>query len=154
MKEKYADQDEEEREIKMALIGAKNVKGFDIVKHQQYKQGKAIFGKDEVTQPEVEEEEAPTEEVTEEAEVKEQPSAATAEGDVEETKEEPEEGAEEEVKADDGDGDDGDDFDEEAEIAKIMKEEDINVLENTDVSEIDKLTGAPKTEGNYSLCFS
>jgi hypothetical protein len=30
-----------------------------------------------------------------------------------------------------------------------MKEEDINLLpENTDVSEIDKLTGIPKTNGN------
>lgn len=37
------------------------------------------------------------------------------------------------------------DVDEEAEIAKLIKEEDINVVpENMDVSEIDKLTGNPK----------
>ena len=35
--------------------------------------------------------------------------------------------------------------DDEAEIAKLIKEEDINMIpENTDVSEIDKLTGMPK----------
>ena len=40
------------------------------------------------------------------------------------------------------------DADEEAEIAKLIKEEDINVVpENTDVSEIDKLTGLPKGNG-------
>ena len=43
-------------------------------------------------------------------------------------------------------GEEEKDFDEEAEIAKLIKEEDINVLpEDTDVSEIDKLTGNPKT---------
>lgn len=41
-----------------------------------------------------------------------------------------------------------DDFDDEAEIMKLIKEEDINsVPENTDVSEIDKLTGIPKPKG-------
>jgi len=38
-----------------------------------------------------------------------------------------------------------DDVDDEAEIMKLIKEEDINTVpENTDVSEIDKLTGIPK----------
>ena len=38
-----------------------------------------------------------------------------------------------------------DDENEEEELAKLIKEEDINMVpENTDVSEIDKLTGNPK----------
>ena len=41
-----------------------------------------------------------------------------------------------------------DDANEEAELAKLIKEEDINMVpENTDVSEIDKLTGMPKSNG-------
>jgi hypothetical protein len=40
MKEKYADQDEEEREMKLALLGSKQkVKGFDIELHTKYKLG-------------------------------------------------------------------------------------------------------------------
>ena len=40
-------------------------------------------------------------------------------------------------------------------MAKLIKEEDINMVpENTDVSEIDKLTGMPKTGGKYSLSSS
>jgi hypothetical protein len=40
-----------------------------------------------------------------------------------------------------------DDVEDEAEIAKLIKEEDINVVpESVDVSEIDKLTGNPKTK--------
>lgn len=37
MKEKYADQDEEEREMRLMLLGAKDVKGFDLKKHQDAK---------------------------------------------------------------------------------------------------------------------
>ena len=33
MKEKYADQDQEERKMRMQLIGTKDVKGFDLAKH-------------------------------------------------------------------------------------------------------------------------
>ena len=33
MKEKYADQDEEDRQMRMALTGSKQVTGFDINKH-------------------------------------------------------------------------------------------------------------------------
>ena len=33
MKEKYGDQDEEEREMRMKLMGTKDVKGFDLAKH-------------------------------------------------------------------------------------------------------------------------
>lgn len=40
MKEKYADQDEEEREMKLALLGSKQkVKGFDIEMHTKHKLG-------------------------------------------------------------------------------------------------------------------
>ena len=35
MKEKYADQDEEERKMRMQLIGTKDVTGFDLQKHQE-----------------------------------------------------------------------------------------------------------------------
>ena len=42
----------------------------------------------------------------------------------------------------------GEDVDDEEELAKLIKEEDINMVpENTDVSEIDKLTGIPKNNG-------
>lgn len=33
MKEKYADQDDDEREMRLALLGAKDVTGFDLKKH-------------------------------------------------------------------------------------------------------------------------
>lgn len=51
MKEKYADQDEEERQMRMALIGSKQVQGFDIQKHQEYKGGK-LFSKGDEDQSE------------------------------------------------------------------------------------------------------
>ena len=34
MKQKYGDQDEDEREMRLALIGGKEVKDFDIAQHQ------------------------------------------------------------------------------------------------------------------------
>lgn len=37
MKEKYADQDEEERQMRMMLLGAKEVKDFDMQKHIESK---------------------------------------------------------------------------------------------------------------------
>ena len=42
MKEKYADQDEEDRQMRMALTGSKKVQGFDIAKHQEIKHGKIV----------------------------------------------------------------------------------------------------------------
>jgi len=40
MKDKYADQDEEERAMKLALLGSKQkVKGFDIELHTKHKLG-------------------------------------------------------------------------------------------------------------------
>ena len=42
----------------------------------------------------------------------------------------------------------GGEEDDEEELAKLIKEEDINMVpESTDVSEIDKLTGIPKNNG-------
>jgi hypothetical protein len=44
------------------------------------------------------------------------------------------------------------DVDDEAEIAKLIKEEDINMVpEDSDVNEIDKLTGQPKPKGKLSI---
>jgi hypothetical protein len=37
MKDKYADQDEDEREMRLALLGAKKVKGFDLDKYAEKK---------------------------------------------------------------------------------------------------------------------
>ena len=37
MKQKYGDQDEDEREMRLALIGGKQVKDFDIAQHQEKK---------------------------------------------------------------------------------------------------------------------
>ncbi len=42
MKEKYADQDEEDRQMRMALTGSKQVKGFDMKKHQNHKHGNLL----------------------------------------------------------------------------------------------------------------
>ena len=53
----------------------------------------------------------------------------------------------------DDEKDDGDDEADEAEIAKLIKEEDINIVpENIDVTEIDKLTGNPKPKGQCCCC--
>ncbi len=48
MKQKYGDQDEEERKRKMDLIGAKDVTGFSLTKHQEYKVGKLINQEDKI----------------------------------------------------------------------------------------------------------
>lgn len=64
-------------------------------------------------------------------------------GDADEAKPE-----EEEKKETQADGEN--EADEEAELAKLIKEEDINMVpENTDVTEIDKLTGMPKPDGKF-----
>lgn len=44
MKEKYGEQDEEERQARMALTGSKQVQGFDIGKHAKLKHGSLIDG--------------------------------------------------------------------------------------------------------------
>ena len=53
MKEKYAEQDQEERELKMKLMGTKDVKGFDLQKHSELVSGfaKADEDKAEVNEP-------------------------------------------------------------------------------------------------------
>ena len=56
MKEKYADQDEDERAMRLTLLGAKDVKGFDIVKHG-VKKTKFIEKEDQSEEDESEEEE-------------------------------------------------------------------------------------------------
>lgn len=52
MKEKYADQDEEDRQMRMALTGSKQVKGFDMAKHQKHKHGKLLdaSGQEEIVE--------------------------------------------------------------------------------------------------------
>ena len=50
MKEKYGDQDEEERAMRLALLGGKEVKGFDIKKHaekQKFSEAKELKSEDE-----------------------------------------------------------------------------------------------------------
>ena len=69
MKEKYGEQDEEERQMRMALTGSKHVQGFDIQKHSQHKLGGLIDkrendGKQE-QEPEEEKQESPEEEAQE-----------------------------------------------------------------------------------------
>ena len=60
MKEKYADQDEDDRQMRMALTGSKQVKGFDMQKHQKHKHGNLLNSeaqKDQDDQVDDEEEE-------------------------------------------------------------------------------------------------
>lgn len=63
MKEKYADQDEDERAMRLTLLGAKDVKGFDIKKHQE---NKNKFVEKEEGEEESQESEDDNEEVEEE----------------------------------------------------------------------------------------
>ena len=42
MKEKYGEQDEEERQMRMALTGSKHVQGFNIQKHTEHKLGSLV----------------------------------------------------------------------------------------------------------------
>lgn len=72
MKDKYADQDEEEREMKLALLGSKQkVKGFDIDAHSRFVQGSMYVAKkqdsdDEDSSEDDDEDEAEIEEVKDE----------------------------------------------------------------------------------------
>jgi len=151
MKEKYADQDEEEREMKLALLGSKQkVKGFDIELHTKHKLGTMYKNaaddssdeNDEENEGEAELEQVPVEitkeEVAESVEGnKTEEGGADVDFDIE---------GDEEIKIDE------DDKDDEAEIQKLIKEEDINLVpEDLDVSEIDKLTGIPRPGGKFSL---
>ena len=43
MKVKYADQDDDERAMRLTMLGAKDVTGFDIKKHQDGKDEKIGF---------------------------------------------------------------------------------------------------------------
>ena len=170
MKDKYGDQDEEDRQMRMALTGSKKVQGFDLNKHQQFKKHGSLLATKQDIDEEVgdDDDTAPTEAATEpesEAQDEEQKQVVPTEEDEEESKQEEDEEvkqegvneAEEEGKVAEG-GEasaagagaeaGGEDIDDEEELAKLIKEEDINMVpESTDVSEIDKLTGIPKNNG-------
>ena len=173
MKNKYADQDEEERQMRMALTGSKDVTGFDIKKHQEYKLGQLINGNEDggdVNFQDIEEGDQDQEQddtgVDQNKdndipdEFKDQDDDDQPAGDKDE--ESKIDSDEKQVSAaaasaakDAGESDTkvvkNDDEDDEAEIAKLIKEEDINLVpENTDVTEIDKLTGVPKQNGKCS----
>ena len=101
MKDKYGDQDEEDRQMRMALTGSKKVQGFDLNKHQQFKKHGSLLAQKPAGQ-EIEEEEegddndtAPTEAPTEpeaEAQDEEQKQEVVpTEEDEEESKQEEEE---------------------------------------------------------------
>jgi len=42
MKQKYGDQDQEERNMAFKMLGTKDVEGFDLEKHQAHKHGDII----------------------------------------------------------------------------------------------------------------
>ena len=170
MKEKYADQDEEDRQMKMKLTGSKQVQGFDLAKHQEFKHGSLMAAGASVVEEGGEEDEeqdceaASTEVATQEggipveAEVVEADSEAVVATEEEEEEEEKEVAPVEEGAAAETDTAateaNNEDVEDEEELAKLIKEEDINVvLEDTDVAEIDKLTGQPKSNGKYSNTF-
>ena len=52
MKEKYGEQDEEERQMRMALTGSKHVQAFDIQKHAEHKLGSLITMKEDENEEE------------------------------------------------------------------------------------------------------
>ena len=136
MKDKYADQDEDERAMRLQLLGAKKTKNFEGT--MQHAQKKAFVPAQK--QQESEEEE----EVQEEVEV------VPVEEEEKKAEEEEVTPADEEVVGEDGksedDEDEGNEDEEKKEIEQLMKEEDINVLpEDVDLAEIDKLTGIPKS---------
>jgi|LauGreDrversion4_2_1035121.scaffolds.fasta_scaffold75408_2 hypothetical protein len=58
MKDKYADQDDEEREMRLQLIGAKKVKGFEN-KNKNFK--KSVLKEEEEEEPQVTEPDQETE---------------------------------------------------------------------------------------------
>ena len=140
MKEKYADQDEEEREMRLALLGAKKVKGFDIDEFAEKKHG---FQKDESTTQdqesgdeggdgEDEEFDGEEEKVDEELNVDLLKDQAEIDPDaiIEENEEE--------------DNNNDEDEDESRQIQQILIDEDITIMpESQDISELDKLTGQP-----------
>ena len=138
MKEKYGDQDEEEREMRLTLLGAKKVKDFDIAQHQEKKHK---FTKEE-SEPE---EDQPADDLPEEEEKIEQVQV-DEELDInmlQNQKEDIDPDAIIEEAGEEGDGKDEDET-EAKDIQQILKDEDINLVpEDQDVSEIDKLTGVP-----------
>ena len=105
--------------------------GFNMELHQAHKKGGDLLlkKKDEESEEEEEEEEAPEE----------------AEPEEELQEDDPEK---EEVKEDKMD------MEEQYELAKLIKEEDINVVpESSDIDEIDKLTGMPRPGDGLMFCI-
>ena len=63
MKDKYADQDDDERDMRLQLIGAKKVKGFELLeKKEQFKKREEPSKPEEVEEVEEELEEVPADE--------------------------------------------------------------------------------------------
>ena len=139
MKDKYADQDEDERAMRLQLLGAKKTKGFEgTMQHVQ----KKAFIPAATTQQESEEEEEAVEEVTDQPVEEEKKEDTTSVAAVED-----EEVVGEENKSEDEDDEEepANEDEEKKEIEQLMKEEDINIVpEDVDLAEIDKLTGIPK----------
>ena len=172
MKQKYGDQDEDEREMRLALIGGKQVKDFDIAQHQERKKqfgGKWVPGvgkiddqadddasDEEETQEnedqEINEDQNPQEDEKEAGEAPEQKKdgadhIAEADEDEEEEKDGMDE-LDENIFQNQEMGDPEDELDNEdtesMAVRQILKDEDITLVpEAQDVAEIDKLTGVP-----------
>lgn len=138
IKDKYADQDEDEREAKLQLLGAKKTIGFEKTVGAKKEDFTKKPSMKEEAEPEVDEEEVE--------------DAVPEEEQIEESKEETTPNADGDQELGGGADDAGDEEEEEEdvdadkkEIDQLMKEEDINVVpEDVDLAEIDKLTGLPK----------
>lgn len=158
---KYADQDEEEKEMRLALLGAKEVKGGFKPKE------KNKFTDKEATETENQDSEGSESSEEEQTEANEKVEEAE---DIEETKEEvddlviPEnenEDVDEELDVglleDQKDADDENENDEEEEVQTQNQdnhdEDDISIVpESQDISEIDKLTGLPHRKDLIHFC--
>ena len=157
MKEKYGDQDEDERAMRLTLLGAKDVKGFDIQKHAEKKLAK--FSEAKELGSDDDESDSDSSSGDEENDQEDQDGKTLEQNGEEEKKEEsPEldedldEGFFQDQKDDidpdaiveEKEGAEDDDYDESKDIQQILKEEEIIlVTEDQDISEIDKLTGIP-----------
>lgn len=136
MKEKYAEQDEEEREMLLQMLGSRKVKGMD---YSDTAVKENISNNEPMEVEEEDQQDAQEEPKSDQEEFQEQ--IAEEDQEDQEITDQVEEDATKKVEEDE---------EEKKEIEHLMKEEDINVLpENVDVSEIDKLTGVPKAKGKF-----
>jgi len=154
MKEKYADQDDEEREMRLALLGAKQVKDFDIKKvseKQKFSDVNQPRGMDDSEssdasegEKELELDQIPTGTDEEEIKIDEDLDTNFLDGAIEERSDE---------NHSDGVLEPEEDTESQA-IRQIMKEEDITLVpESSDISEIDKLTGVPSRKDIVQFCM-